>query len=100
MFYKDIAQQREKVDNREKLRMQTDLAFQQNQINRLNKKYNIEMFIGNIRDGKEFMLEQKIREFKKLLFLSKKLHKVTISKRMETLKIKKKVTENLNNIKS
>ena len=100
MFYKDIEQQREKVDNREKLRMQTDLAFQQNQINRLNKIYNIEIFIGNIRDGKEFVLEQKIREFNKLLFLSKKLHNVTSSKRMETFKIFKKVTENLNNIKS
>ena len=43
--------------------MQTDLVIQQNQINRLNKKYNIEMFSGNIRGGKTFAAEQKIREF-------------------------------------
>ena len=82
------------------MRIQTDLEFQQNEIKRLNKKYNIEMFSGNIWGGKAFAAEQNIREFKKLLFKSKKLHKATSSKRIEPLKIIKKVTKNLNNIKS
>ena len=63
IFYKDIETKREKINDEEKLRMQTDLVIQQNQINRLNKKYNIEMFSGNIRGGKTFGAEQKIREF-------------------------------------
>ena len=63
IFYKDIETKREKINDEEKLRMQTDLVIQQNQINRLNKKYNIEMFSGNIRGGKTFEAEQKIREF-------------------------------------
>ena len=63
IFYKDIETKREKINDEEKLRMQTDLVIQQNQINRLNKKYNIEMFSGNIRGGKTFAAEQKIREF-------------------------------------
>ena len=43
--------------------IQTDLEFQQNEMKRLNKKYKIEMFSGNIRSGKAFAAEQKIREF-------------------------------------
>ena len=79
--------------------IQTDLEFQQNEIKRLNKKFNIEMFSRNIRGGKAFAVEQKIREFKKLLFKSKKLHNTTSSKKVEPVKIIKKVTENLNNIR-
>ena len=56
------------------------------------------MFSGNIRGGKAFAAEQKIRSFKKVLFKSKKLHKATCSKRMELLEIKT-FMENLNNIK-
>ena len=82
------------------MRIQIDLEFQKNEIKRLNKKYNIEMFSRNIRCGKAFKAELKIREFKKLLFKSEKLHKATSTKRMEPLKIVKKVTENLNNIRS
>ena len=44
------------------------------------------MFGGNIKGRKTFAAEQKIREFKKLLFKSKKLHKITSIKRMEPLK--------------
>ena len=43
------------------MRIQTDIEFQQNEINKLNKKYNIEMFSGNIRVGKPSMVEQKIK---------------------------------------
>ena len=46
------------------MRIQTDPEFQQNEINILNKKYNIKMFSGNIIGRKAFAAEQKIREFK------------------------------------
>ena len=48
IFYKDIEPKREKVNDEEKMRIQTDLQFQQNEI-RHNEKCNIEMFSGNIR---------------------------------------------------
>ena len=76
-----MSKKRKKVDNKEKITVQTDLEFQQNEMKRLNKKYKIEMFSENTRSGKAFAAEQKIREFKKLLFKSKKLHKATSSKR-------------------
>ena len=49
------------------MRLQNDLEFRQNEIKKLNKKYNIEMFSGRVREGKAYGAEQKIREFKKLL---------------------------------
>ena len=54
------------------------------------------MFSRNINGGKVFTVHQKIRGFKKRLFKSKKLHEETGSKRMEPVKVIKKVTENLN----
>ena len=39
---------------------------------RLNKKYNQEMFSSCMRERKAYAAEQKIGEFKKLLFKSKK----------------------------
>ena len=59
------------------MRLQTDLEFLQNEIKKLNKKYNIDMFSTKLRSGKAFATEQKIREFKKLLLKSKWLHKAT-----------------------
>ena len=59
------------------MRLQTDLGFQQNEIKRLNKKYNVEMFSLRVRGGKAYAAEQKIRELKKLLFKSKKTHKAS-----------------------
>ena len=50
-------------------------------------------------ERKSICCEQKIRELRKLLFKSKKLHKATKTKRLEPKKIKK-VTENLNSLKS
>ena len=43
----------------------------------VNKKYNVLMFSTKIRGGKAFVAEQKIKEFKKLLLKSKRLHKST-----------------------
>ena len=48
IFYKDIEPKREKVSDEEKMRIQTDFQFQQNEI-RLNEKCNTEMFSRNIR---------------------------------------------------
>ena len=45
------------------MRLQTDLEFQQREIMKLNKKYNVLMFSTKIRGGKAFSAEQKIREF-------------------------------------
>ena len=37
MFYKDTEPKRDKINDEEKMRIQTDLEFQQNEIKRLNK---------------------------------------------------------------
>ena len=63
-----------KHNKNKKMRLQTDLEFQQNEIKKINKKYNVEMFSSRTRGGKAFAAEQKIREFKILLFKSKRLH--------------------------
>ena len=60
LFYEDIKQKRTG-----KMRLQTDLEFKQNEIKKLNDKFNVDMFHTKIRGGKAFAGEQKIREFKK-----------------------------------
>ena len=57
------------------LKIQTDRDFEQNKTKRLNKKYNMQMFSLKVRVRKAFLAKQKIREFKKLLFKTKVLHK-------------------------
>ena len=57
------------------MRLQTDLEFQQNEIKKLNKKYNVEIFSTRLGGGKAFAAEQNIRECKKLLLKSKTLEK-------------------------
>ena len=59
-----------------KTRLQTDLEFNQNKIQALNKKFDVEMFHTKIRAGKAFAAEQKIREFKKILLRSKRFEKI------------------------
>ena len=76
LFYKEIQPKR---TSGEKMRLLTDQEFQQNEIKKLNQKYNVEMFSTKLRGGKAFAAEQKIREFKKILFRSKKLHKANRS---------------------
>ena len=58
------------------------------------------MFSTRVRGGKAYGAEQKIREFKKLLFLSKRLHKATSTKRFESRKLIRKAVENMNSVKS
>ena len=41
LFYKEIEQKR---NQKEKMRLQVNLEFQQNEIKKLNQKYNVEMF--------------------------------------------------------
>ena len=82
-FYQKIEQKR---NQKEKMRLQVDLEFQQNEIKKLNQKYNVEMFSTKIRGGKAFAAEQKIREFKKILFRSKRLHKSTKTSRLDAKK--------------
>ena len=57
-FYQEVDQKR-----KEKMHLQTDLEFQQNEIKKLNQKYNFEMFSTRLRGGKAFAAERKIREF-------------------------------------
>ena len=58
LSYEDINQKRTGS-----LRLQTDLQFKQNQIKKLNKEFNVEIFHTKAWGGKAFSAEQKIREF-------------------------------------
>ena len=95
-FYKEIDGKRKR---NEKMRLQVDLEFQQNKIKELNKKYNVDMFSTKTRGGKAFAAEQKIREFKKILFRIKKTYK-RMNKRLNSTKLIKKTVQNMNNTKS
>ena len=95
-FYKEIDVKR---TNNEKMRLQVDLEFQQNKIKKINQKYNVEMFSSKNRGGKAYAAEQKIREFKKILFRIKKTYK-RLKKRLNSTKLIKKAVENMNNTKT
>ena len=82
------------------MHLQTDQELQQNEIKILNSKFNLQMFSTRIRDGKAFAVEQKIREFKKLLFKSKRIQKKSSSKRIDAKKLIQNETDNLNSIAS
>ena len=82
------------------MRLQTDLEFLQNEIKKLNKKNNVDMFSTKLRGGKAFAAEQKIREFKKLLFKSKRLHKATKTGRLDPRKSIRNEVQNMNNANS
>ena len=95
-FYKEIDSKRIK---KEKMRLQVDLEFHQNKIKELNKKYNVDMFSTKNRGGKAYAAEQKIREFKKILFRIKKTYN-RLKKRLNSVKLIKKAVQNMNNTKS
>ena len=95
-FYKEIESKRNK---NEKMRLQTDQEFQQNEIKKLNVKYNVEMFSSRIRGGKAFAAEQKIRELKKIIFKTKNVYKMS-KKKINSKKIIQKVIENMNKTNS
>ena len=82
------------------MRLQTDLEFLQNKIKKLNKKYNVDIFSTKLHCRKAFAAEQKIREFKKLLFKSKRLHKATKTGRLDPRKLIRNAVQNMNNVNS
>ena len=93
LFYEDVSDKHS--ENKKKMRLQTDLEFQQNEIKKLNKKFNIEMFSTNVRGGKAFAAEQNIRDLKKLLLKSKNIDKRN-KKKINPKKLIEKATNNLN----
>ena len=93
-FYEEVSPKR-----KEKMRLQTDLEFQQNEIKKLNTKYDVEMFSTRVRGGKAFAAEQKIREIKKLLVKVKALYERNITK-LKPNKIIRKATANMNKTKT
>ena len=95
-FYKEIDAKREK---NEKMRLQTDQEFQQNEIKKINLRYNVEMFSSRVRGGKAFVAEQKIRELKKVIFRTKNAYKLA-KKKINSKKIIEKSVQNLNNTNS
>ena len=58
LFYQKIESKRE--ENGKKMRLQTDLEFQQNEIIKRNKKYNVDMF------RRTFEVEKLLQQNKKL----------------------------------
>ena len=95
IFYQEVDQKRKE----KMLRLQTDLEFQQNEIKKLNKKYNVEMFSTRLRGGKAFDAKQKIREFKKLLLKVKIFYQKSKTK-FKPYEIIRKVTANMNKTKT
>ena len=81
------------------MRLQTNQEFQQNDIKKLNKKYNVEMFSVRVRGGKAFAAEQKIKEFKKILLKAKRLNKRKENK-IQPNKIIEQAINNTNKTKS
>ena len=59
-FYRDVRGKRKW----KKMRLQLDQEFQQVKIKDLNHLNNVEMFSTNLRGGKAFAAEQKLRELK------------------------------------
>ena len=94
-FYKDVQDKRKN----KRTKLQTDLEFNQNEIKKINKLFNIEMFHTRTRGGKAFAAEQKIREFKKLPLKMKNIIKKE-KKGIKSNDVMKKITYNMNNTKS
>ena len=71
LFYNDIQPKRTG-----KMPLKTDKEFNQNKTEQLNKKFDVEMYHPELRGGKAFAAEHKIREFKKILLRSKCFEKM------------------------
>ena len=87
----------DEIDNRRsgKITLQTDLEFRQNEIKKLNEKYDVTLFHSRLRGGKAFAAEQKIREFKKTLLKTKRFMKRN-GNRLKPNEAIKKTVENMN----
>ena len=90
LFYNNIKQKRTG-----KMCMKTDLEFNQNQIKKLNKDFNVEMFHTKLRGGKAFAAEQKVREFKKILLRNKRFEKLE-KRTIKPNELLKKTAQNMN----
>ena len=90
LFYNDVKNKRT-----DKIRLQTDLEFNQNQIKKLNNDFNVEMFHTKVRGVKAFAAEQKIREFKKILLRSKRFEKLRKNK-IKPNDLIRKAAQNMN----
>ena len=90
LFYNNIKQKRTV-----KMGMKTDLEFNQNQIKKLNKDFNVEMFHTKLRGGKAFAAEQKVREFKKILLRNKRFEKLE-KRKIKPNELLKKTAQNMN----
>ena len=90
LFYENIEQKRTG-----KMRLQTDLEFNENLIKKLNEKFNAKMFHTKLRGGKAFTTEQKIRKFKKILLRSKRFEKLK-KNRIKPNDFIKKAPQNMN----
>ena len=97
LFYREIEPNR---DQEQEMRLQTDLEFLKNETKKLNEKYNVDMFSTKLRGEKAFAAKQKIREFKKLHFKSKRLHKATKTGRLDPRKLIQTAVQNMNNVNS
>ena len=64
-----------------------------------NIKLNVEIYSRNLRGGKAFAAEPKIRELKKTLLRSKRMKQIK-GKRIKPNELIKKATFNLNNTRS
>ena len=65
LFYPAIRPKWQHIAKNERMRLQVDLEFQQNEIKKLNKKYVVEVFISRVHVGKAYSTEKTPREFKK-----------------------------------
>ena len=59
LFYREIEPKRDQ--KQETMRLQANLEFLQNEIKKLNQKYNVDMFSTKLCGGKAFAAEHKIR---------------------------------------
>ena len=90
---------KKKRDLNKVMRLQTDSEFQQNDIKKLNKKYNVQVLSTRLRGEKAFAAKQKSRELKKLLLKGKNLSKKKKIK-IKPNKIIEHATKNMNKTKS
>ena len=64
LFYRDIQPIRQQVAKNERMRLQTDLDFQQNDMKRLNQKFNVEMFSRTCVEKKLMLQNRKLESLK------------------------------------
>ena len=82
------------------MRLQTNWEFAQNEIKKIIRKYNVEIFSNRVLGEKAYAAEQKIRRFKKLLFKSKGVHKATSTKSFDSKILIRLAGKNMSNSRS